>query len=400
VALRLLVLGAPVVLFLLLLFVAGVGALFGRRSNRFPKLVDLEKELGATTNPSSPAPLLKELVLVRAAMKEGRNREAMAQLSPMLKEHLAHGSSPETLDLIGGLLIETLRREGEHDNARDLQQVLLHQARGVASSTAHDVGHPSFIGRILLGDSNEVALRTLSVIDALQSDWRPFVTAYINSIYWTSVAILVGMLIAIIFFEAQGSRAAESMPIFAFLIVALWLSVLGYRAYKARKRQKEAGDSENVLLRAVTLVAVVVIVGVMLSGGSHPGGQMRNGGSAEGTIAFVALVLWLIVIGYLIYVARTTRYEVTNGIIRITRGGLSRVVNPIELYRVHDVEVIHSPINRFSGDCRVILHFGPNLPSVTLKGWVKANETNRLQMAIRDVSRALRTNPNIKGILT
>ena len=115
------------------------------------------------------------------------------------------------------------------------------------------------------------------------------------------------------------------------------------------------------------------------------------------TFCIVAPLCWVI---YEIYVITTTTFELLNGTLVFRRGGLSRRTTIYEVYRIHDIVLYRSLINRFSGDSKLDLVFDKEQKPVKLRGWVKKNEIERLAFSLREVSRALRAIPAIKGILT
>lgn len=146
----------------------------------------------------------------------------------------------------------------------------------------------------------------------------------------------------------------------------------------------------------VIVIALAGIIAIVVSNTVRPQ-------EAEGLLALIAafaLLMLLVGISYRFYCISTTKYELKEGALIYRAGGLSQRSRTLELYRLHDVGVKRSVWNRLSGDARLDLQFDKEGAVFRLPGWVKANEIDLLAMTLRNVSRVLRTNANIKGILT
>lgn len=188
-----------------------------------------------------------------------------------------------------------------------------------------------------LKDDRQLTLKTLETLEALQGIQRPFATAFLWRFY-----------------------------------------VVGLASY----------------------LVTVVIFGIILIGSQSRNPGLGPRGDAAGGAVVAGLFVALIAISYRYYVVRTTRYELVSGTLKYHHGGLSRPSPYYELYRLHDVVPRRSLMNRFSGDCELQLSFEKEQHPIVLRGWVKVNEMENLAMALREISRAIRTSPAIKGILT
>lgn len=144
-----------------------------------------------------------------------------------------------------------------------------------------------------------------------------------------------------------------------------------------------------------------------------------------GVLFFVAILLFLImasfrglprVVGFSIlsicailgvrylykaWVVNTSRYEMRDGLIILHQGGFSRNTFVMEIFRISNVSVHRSFINRMTNDgsLYVIPDKSDGYFNFDLLGIAKSDELPDLQLKLRELNRLLRIDPRIKGII-
>jgi tetratricopeptide (TPR) repeat protein len=125
----------------------------------------------------------------------------------------------------------------------------------------------------------------------------------------------------------------------------------------------------------------------------------RHSDPYAGVLGIVVAVVPLVFVLEL----RAIRYELRDGLLKITKGLLNRKTVTYELFRVVGIEVYRGPIQRVfnSGTLTVVVENPDSRPATRLriKGLARGDELLTLQDDLRDLSQALRQNPHIKGII-
>jgi membrane protein YdbS with pleckstrin-like domain len=104
-----------------------------------------------------------------------------------------------------------------------------------------------------------------------------------------------------------------------------------------------------------------------------------------------------------IWFQRAMRYELRDGVLKITQGILSKHTDTYELFRVTNVGVYRGPLQRLfnSGTLTLTVEGGGGAAKkLSLAGLVCGRELLGLQDDLRNLSQLLRQNPLIKGIIT
>jgi tetratricopeptide (TPR) repeat protein len=115
---------------------------------------------------------------------------------------------------------------------------------------------------------------------------------------------------------------------------------------------------------------------------------------------YIALVLILVVVLILANI-RATRIMIDKGRLQVKEGLFSTSVRNIELWRVEDVQLIRSLINRLTGDGSLIVHYIQDRKSKTveLKGLASGGRLEEIRRQLLDLVFLLRANPTVKGII-
>jgi membrane protein YdbS with pleckstrin-like domain len=103
-----------------------------------------------------------------------------------------------------------------------------------------------------------------------------------------------------------------------------------------------------------------------------------------------------------ILLKRATRYELREGLLKVTRGLLGKRTEPYELFRVTSARVDRRPVQRLFGSGTLTLTIegrGGAAEEVRLVGLARGRDLLRLQDELRNLSQLLRQNPLIKGII-
>jgi hypothetical protein len=118
-------------------------------------------------------------------------------------------------------------------------------------------------------------------------------------------------------------------------------------------------------------------------------------------LGWTAFVLGLVALGTVVLVARADRISLAGGRLRLTTGLKQRVVN-VELWRVRDVRLERSFLNRISGDGRLVLiiNRGPQATRSELRviGLARGQRLIELYERIAALVKLLRTSAALNGI--
>ena len=114
----------------------------------------------------------------------------------------------------------------------------------------------------------------------------------------------------------------------------------------------------------------------------------------------IAAVAWI----WIALVALTTRYVIDRGRLQITTGVLNRRTRNLELYRVTDVVLVRTLIQRLTGDGALHLHairVGAEKEEVfDLTGVARTGELEVVFQQLLNLIFALRANPYCRGIIS
>jgi membrane protein YdbS with pleckstrin-like domain len=102
-----------------------------------------------------------------------------------------------------------------------------------------------------------------------------------------------------------------------------------------------------------------------------------------------------------ILLKRTTRYELREGLLKITRGILRKKTVTYELFRLASVDVYRGPVRRLFNSGTLTLTIegrGGAAEEVRLVGLARGRDLLRLQDELRNLAQLLRQNPLIMGI--
>jgi membrane protein YdbS with pleckstrin-like domain len=130
---------------------------------------------------------------------------------------------------------------------------------------------------------------------------------------------------------------------------------------------------------------------------------MMGGWKVIGSVWFLAGVAVSIVLTTYVLLSRARIYELREGLLRITRGILSKKTDSYELFRVIGVRVDRGLIQRMVNSGTLTLTIerpGGASKDLQLVGLAPGRELLRLQDDLRNLSQLLRQNPLVKGIIT
>jgi hypothetical protein len=276
-------------------------------------------------------------------------------------------------------------------------------------------GEPELgVYEFLLEDPSPLSKKTIAVMDSLNIHARPRLTYYAGT-GLKSLGRVAGL-------------SARSLPIALHLTLrgvgwairfvlcltawALFLAVVGvaiYLAYRMatttnlqnikdvqwetiREALGEVIDWETVT-RTIQESVAPAIWSAKDAVGSH-----LSLNYAPYVIAAIALAVMLVGIpAQVILYDRTlsTRYDIERGRIRITRGLFEQTITSKELYRILDVRLRRSLINRLTRDGVLTVKIA-NEPDLVLVGLAKWPELKVIQRKLLDIVDLLRKNPYVK----
>jgi Tfp pilus assembly protein PilF/membrane protein YdbS with pleckstrin-like domain len=155
-----------------------------------------------------------------------------------------------------------------------------------------------------------------------------------------------------------------------------------------------------IVLRLIGLFLLGVVTGTLLSVGLETAMPAMN--LVFSPTDLVIILLWAAVLAIIpVLQVRNTRIQISRGRVKITSGILSRKITNIELYRVIDIELRRSLVNRMTGDGYVVftLPGHPNVRRLTLKGVAPYADLEKLFENLRDLILILRSGMWGKGVI-
>lgn len=202
----------------------------------------------------------------------------------------------------------------------------------------------------LLNDNFPTSKQIVDLIDRLRLTRRPTFTGWVGALPWPRIIIL--LLIAISAMTAPGVALAQTF------------------------RNLHIAPFETVPL--VTEEFLVSILGLLL---------------AFGLIVYVSVLLaqWF-----------TITYVIDKGRVQINKGVLKTSTNNLELFRVNDIDLERTLINRVTGDGTLVFTLRNAAGSAevdSLKGFAKMPELEEVRVELLNLVGLLRTHPFIKGII-
>ena len=110
----------------------------------------------------------------------------------------------------------------------------------------------------------------------------------------------------------------------------------------------------------------------------------------------VSLILSLLLVT--MYVSSVT-YTIDKGRLQIKRGVLRRKLINIELWRVHNIELDKSLLNRITGDGYMRIEIEHGKKRIKVKGFARGNDLEGIYQQLLNLVFLLRSNPFVKGII-
>jgi hypothetical protein len=106
----------------------------------------------------------------------------------------------------------------------------------------------------------------------------------------------------------------------------------------------------------------------------------------------------LVIIGYLLYTSGT-RYTIDRGRIEVTSGTFSRRTTTVDLWRVSDIVLERSLVNRITGDgtLDVDAYYATGPTQVKLVGLAKMPELEEIRVKLLNLVGLLRSHPSAKS---
>jgi membrane protein YdbS with pleckstrin-like domain len=123
-------------------------------------------------------------------------------------------------------------------------------------------------------------------------------------------------------------------------------------------------------------------------------------GGPELLILFVPVLAltWLTALFRLLR-ARRTRYTFRGGWLIVRRGVFFTSEKAYELTHLVDANLTQGPLDQLTGNGKLHLNFDKHGTPV-LVGFLPVEDLRQLRMRLNDVSRLLRSNPLLKGLVT
>jgi membrane protein YdbS with pleckstrin-like domain len=112
----------------------------------------------------------------------------------------------------------------------------------------------------------------------------------------------------------------------------------------------------------------------------------------------LAAVIWLVALFRLLS-ARRTRYTFRRGWLVVRHGVLFTSEKPYELTHLVDAKLTQGPLEQLTGNGKLHLNFDKHGTPVLI-GFMPIDDLRQLRMRLNDVSRLLRSNPLLKGLVT
>jgi uncharacterized membrane protein YdbT with pleckstrin-like domain len=131
-------------------------------------------------------------------------------------------------------------------------------------------------------------------------------------------------------------------------------------------------------------------------------GEMNRAPELAG-VGFIAGLLSGVLV-QVIFV-KSTKYSFDQGRLAVSKGVLFKSVHNFELYRVVDLELRQTLLNRLTGDGSLVLfvegvHGSHLAEAVTLRGLAPRRELDLIFNRLRSLVMLLRSHPFIKGIIS
>jgi len=118
-------------------------------------------------------------------------------------------------------------------------------------------------------------------------------------------------------------------------------------------------------------------------------------------ILLIALILLVAFVGSLVAVIRIrrTRYIIDGGWLIVISGAVFTSEKPYELTHLTDTEITRGPLDQLTNNGKLHLTFHGQ-GRIVIRGLAPYNELRDIRTRLNNLSRMLRSNPLLKGIVT
>lgn len=356
-----------------------VGALFGLGAVRF-KASDFNSATEYFTRCLKVNPQHADsyfyLGLIAAARKAPEEAQSFYRRALDLNPH--HALALQHYDSsLGGK--RTDNNEG-NQNDSGVERPRTNEAQQFLDVLRYEQSYAAQKARQLLGDA------------ALQVTTSPCFSSYMGKVFSGIALALLGFV-----YLSQGQSSQPStIPSFPFLVLAitvLWLESLFISRGKWVTRAKWFLVIHALLWMIASTVVPIGAATVL----TQVADSARDVAGMCMVTAFCAALMYA-------FQMQSTTYYLTDGCLRIERGIMSRTVTNIELYRVLDLSLKQSWLNRMTGDGILLLfvegvHGPQETKCVELVGLAKISELSKMFNSLRSVILFLRSGPWGKGMI-
>jgi membrane protein YdbS with pleckstrin-like domain len=156
-------------------------------------------------------------------------------------------------------------------------------------------------------------------------------------------------------------------------------------------RRPLVSDSPFALISLVVMLLVIPTVLLFVPA------RLRH---EEGLLILLASPVMLVFLAAAwIWFQKAMRYELRDGVLKVTQGILSKRTDTYELFRVTNVGVHRGPLQRLFNSGTLTLTVERPAKKLDLVGLARGRKLLSLQDDLRNLSQLLRQNPLIKGII-